>query len=496
MSRLMFSDLEKEWLHRQLDSPEIQAILAANPSRILEADTAGNAVKVLRGRRNGDGHFKKAAIQITNLYLVTFNAPFTEETQLEFRARKKAMKNLGITFRHRRQAETNDQFQERISFEPLSKRIYNWLLSHSPNKVKKAPYARIAASSASSRRYTPYGVFKASGSSTTPSASDTAFSAPTNIGDWNKTLHSTKARQLESTVVNQLLDWTLQTGYMGFIILGGKNTLGEVRNFTVNNAATRDGMSFAQHMCNRFGITEQQWQTELDWFFQRIYNGGILLNNEATLDTVAGNPSSSNIVLTPPSSFAQEESTAEESPTAEDTTAKVASLLPEQCESSVESAIDSELHSGLDNVPLENSDTMLLDALLQHLVLPPFTGTSDVSASPATLPLPASVAEGEQIGSGEISSTTDSRTDMGGLEEQISNASKSQLPDLDKLVQKVNVVGCSSLSMDSIHDNTARQASEIGADKVTRSGRRIIPKINGTAAYDEVVLRQNAASRR
>ncbi|KAI0093367.1 hypothetical protein BDY19DRAFT_990013 [Irpex rosettiformis] len=529
MTRLMFTDLEKEWLHRQLDSPDIMVMLAANPSRILEADTAGNAVKVLRGRRNGDGNFKKAAVQITNTYLATFNAPFTEESQLEFNARKKAMRNLGITFCHRRQAETNDQFQARISFEPLSKRIYNWLLSHSPNKVKKAPYARIASTSAPSRRYTPYGVFKASGATSTPSTSDTAPSASANIGDWNKTLHSTfvnqtqdqlqilqkvantlnasvegvlpdksskhlqheKARQLESTIVDQLLDWTIQTGYMGFIILGGKNSMGEVRNFTVNNAATRGGMSFTQHMCNRFRISEQQWQTELDWFFQEVYNGGTCSDDEAASDTVEGETSASDVVLAPLSFFAREGSTTEEPPAKEDAVAEDASPKPVQCEHNGKPASADEVGStSSDNVPPGDRDKMLLDA---HLVLPPFTGTPDVSALSAVTPPAAPIIDGEQDGNRQISPTTDSSVDTGVHEEQTPNTSEKQF---SRRARKVDAAGCSLPPEAGMHGNVNRRPSKIGPSKVTRSGRRIIPKTTGTAAYDEVVLRQNAASRR
>ena len=107
----------------------------------------------------------------------------------------------------RREAETEDRFRQRICQEGTSsigkvsyllrpqrckssdhylQRIYHWLCSRSPNKVKRATLANIPdppSSSYPSRRYTPYQVFKAS-----PTA--IASSQDHDIGEWNKRLRA------------------------------------------------------------------------------------------------------------------------------------------------------------------------------------------------------------------------------------------------------------------------------------------------------------------
>ena len=113
---MRFTDQETEWLLRQIEQDDIKAQLQANASRVLERDSAGNPVKVARGRHAGDGNFKIVAAEITTRYLQQFSSPFIAEERASFLLRRKAMKANGLPC-SRQAAETEDHFKLRVCQE-------------------------------------------------------------------------------------------------------------------------------------------------------------------------------------------------------------------------------------------------------------------------------------------------------------------------------------------------------------------------------------------
>lgn len=114
-STLAFNDDEQDWLTIQMKRLDIQEIMQSNASRILETDASGRPTKVKRGRLPGDGAFKTIASLLTKSYLEHFNVPFTEELPAAFEARKTACSLVGLTHRHPRKGETEEQFKERTN---------------------------------------------------------------------------------------------------------------------------------------------------------------------------------------------------------------------------------------------------------------------------------------------------------------------------------------------------------------------------------------------
>lgn len=125
---LTFSNPENEWLLIQLYSDDVKAILASNTPRVVEYDAAGNPARSKMGRTNNDGALKSVAAHLTKLYLEKFSEPFTEESDMDFKARKLAYRAQGIKHLRKVQAETPETHQQRVNATILSD-----VCSHSPH---------------------------------------------------------------------------------------------------------------------------------------------------------------------------------------------------------------------------------------------------------------------------------------------------------------------------------------------------------------------------
>ncbi|KAI0086280.1 hypothetical protein BDY19DRAFT_995892 [Irpex rosettiformis] len=523
-----FGDTEREWLISQCRSPEIWQRISCNAPRIIDTDGAGNVTKAKRGRQTGDGALKGLAPDLAKAYLEVFNLPFTEESLVDFKAREKARLAMGVTHCHRQLAETQQQHERRIDFQSLSTRIYNWLRNNSPNKVRKYTRVHVTQASNTPVLHTAQSVFKMTGA-----PGSVPYSPPSGgIGQWatnmqqafiNQTAEEfqkleqtaerlNRAAQLDNAVKTQLSDWSRQTGFGGFIVLGGQDASGEVRNFTIDNTGCgSELLPFAAHISRRFGITEQQWQTELDWYFQAVFNnnstGQQAVEAEAALPPVSHAPATSPLT--------------EEADTVPDDRPEVGEEVPieleipcmtvnqDQCSDSVEQGPEpllinsdhrTEGHNPDCRTEERNSDVHAVEhsAEEQGLVHP--SSRSLVISAPEGVVLSIS-GDGSSMDTG--SQANSDHTACLDLPASSRTKRKRKASSVTghpaKGPRRRSTATHSTATHSTATHSTASHVptlDSVNTGKVTQSGRKITPKASGTAAYDEVVGRQIAASAR
>lgn len=111
-------------------------------------------------------------------------------------------------------------------------------------------------------------------------------------------LFCSKIKQLPTYMQGVLRSLGEQTGWGGMVVLGGPaaDDSGNIEHTvsvfypsylgsfsyeinSVENAADSQRNTFSKHMCKTFSIAEQRWDTEVDVFFQKVFNRACFYDN-------------------------------------------------------------------------------------------------------------------------------------------------------------------------------------------------------------------------
>ncbi|PSS08887.1 hypothetical protein PHLCEN_2v3428 [Hermanssonia centrifuga] len=180
MPRRRFTDEEWLWLENIWSSREVRELVAKNAKRDKAPEGRG---KRGRQQKHEDGGLKAAASYIHTEFVKVFDTPHVDELEADFVTRRKALKLQGFSAQ-RTIGETEEAFQARQPH--LFKQLYNWCVSHSPNKATRSQSFKLADifKEPPSKHATAYSLFL-EGHSSKPAGIVSAEGSKCDIGAWS-----------------------------------------------------------------------------------------------------------------------------------------------------------------------------------------------------------------------------------------------------------------------------------------------------------------------